>query len=144
MRPGGAINIEQQITPDIGIFAKGSMNDGQYEEFDFTEINQSATTGLSVKGALWGRNDDSVGIAGVINGISSNAQKYFAAGGMGGLIGDGSLPSYGSEKIVEAFYKIVFVPGIHLTLDYQHVQNPAYNTVRGPIDFFAFRTHIEY
>ena len=144
LRPGGGINLEQQLTPDLGVFAKGSMNDGQYEEYDFTDINQSATAGLSLKGSTWGRENDTVGMAGVVSGISSNAQRYFAAGGMGGLIGDGSLPKYGAEQVLEVYYKIVMTQGAHLTLDYQHVTNPAYNVERGPIDFMAFRFHLEY
>ena len=144
LRPGGGINIEQQIRPDLGVFFKASMNDGQYEEFDFTDINQSISTGISLKGTSWGRENDTFGLAGVASGISSNAQRYFAAGGMGGLIGDGALPSYGAEQVLEAYYRFGILPGVHLTLDYQHVINPAYDPARGPIDFFGFRTHLEY
>ena len=144
VRPGGAVNMEQQILPGLGAFLKASMNDGKYEEYDFTEINQSVATGLSLKGTSWGREDDTVGLGLAVNEISSDAKTYFAAGGQGGLIGDGSLATYGSEKILEAYYKATFVPGVALTLDYQHVENPAYNTGRGPIDFWAFRMHAEY
>ena len=144
VRPGGGVNIEQQIMPNLGAFFKASMNDGKYEEYDFTEINQSITTGLSLKGAEWGREDDTIGLAFVVNEISSDARAYFAQGGQGGLIGDGSLASHGPESILETYYKFSFVQGVALTLDYQHVTNPAYNTGRGPIDFWGFRMHAEY
>jgi high affinity Mn2+ porin len=63
---------------------------------------------------------------------------------MGVLIGDGSLPGYGFEKIIEIYYKATLIHGLALTADYQHVENPAYNTSRGPIDFWGVRIHAEY
>jgi high affinity Mn2+ porin len=144
LRPGGGINIEQELADGIGAFLKASMNDGRYEEYDFTEINQSLAAGIAIRGDRWGRPEDTVGLAGAVNGISSEAQRYFAAGGMGGLIGDGALPSYGAEKILEAYYRFGLTPGVHLSADYQHVINPAYDTVRGPVEMWAFRIHAEY
>lgn len=144
LRPGGGINLEQQLTPSLGAFLKASMNDGQYEAYDFTEINQSLTTGVSLKGTDWGREDDTIGLAGLINGISSDAQRYLALGGLGILIGDGSLPRYGSEKIIEAYYKATLRHALAITADYQHVENPAYNATRGPVDFWGLRMHAEY
>ena len=144
VRPGGGVNVEQQIAPGIGVFAKASMNDGSYGEYDFTDINQSLTMGTQIKGDRWGRENDVFGLAGVVSGISNDARKYFANGGLGGLVGDGQLPSYGAEQVIEAYYRITFVTGVHLTLDYQHVINPAYDPERGPIDFFGFRYHMEY
>lgn len=144
LRPGGGINVEQQILPDLGAFLRASMNDGTTAEFDFTDINRSVSGGVSLKGERWGRPDDILGLGGAVNAISHQARQYFAAGGMGGLVGDGQLPSYSPERIVEAYYKATIVPGIALTLDYQHMVNPGYDTVRGPIDFYAFRLHGEY
>jgi len=144
LKPGGGLNIEQQIVPDLGAFLKASLNDGTKEELDFTEINQSLAAGLSLKGSRWGRPDDTIGLGAEISGISNQARAYFAAGGMGGLLGDGQLPRYQPEQILEAYYKLSLYPGIPLTLDYQRVTNPGYDAVRGPIDFYAFRFHAEY
>ncbi len=144
LRGGGGINLEQEALDGVGLFAKASMNDGRYEEYDFTDIDRSLAAGISLSGTLWGRPLDGLGLAGVANGLSSDARRYFAAGGIGGIIGDGSLPAYGSEKILEAYYRIGIVDGVHLTADYQHVVNPAYDKVRGPIEMWAFRLHAEY
>ncbi|MGB9154148.1 MAG: carbohydrate porin [Alphaproteobacteria bacterium] len=143
-RPGGGINIEQQIMPDLGAFLRASMNDGTKEAYEFSEINQSLSGGLSLKGNRWKREDDTVGLGGSVNAISSEARQYLAAGGQGILIGDGQLPSYAGEQIIEAYYKATLMPGIATTADYQRVINPAYDAARGPIDFFAVRLHIEY
>jgi high affinity Mn2+ porin len=42
------------------------------------------------------------GVAGVLNGISSQHVAFFGAGGLGILVGDGQLPKSGLEKIIEA------------------------------------------
>jgi hypothetical protein len=34
--------------------------------------------------------------------------------------------------------------GIHLSLDYQRINNPAYNRDRGPVSIFAVRVHAQY
>jgi high affinity Mn2+ porin len=141
---GGGINLEQQLLPDLGVFARASINDGTKEAYDFTEINRSLSGGISVKGERWGRAVDTVGLGGSANALSKPAQSYFAAGGQGILIGDGQLPSYAGERILEAYYKVTFLKGVNLTADYQRVVNPAYNAVRGPIDFYALRLHLEY
>ncbi len=144
-RSGFAINLEQELASDLGAFARASANQGSKEAFDFTEINKSVSAGLSLKGNRWGRNDDTVGLAVVANGLSSAARSYFAAGGMGILIGDGQLPHYGLEKIMETYYSYAMpaVDHLILTLDYQYVVNPAYNQDRGPVNFFGVRLHKE-
>lgn len=143
-RPGVALNLEQQIAPDLGAFARASLNDGHIETFEFTDINRSVAAGLSLRGDRWSRPTDTVGLAGVVNDISKDARNYFAAGGLGILVGDGQLPSAGLEKILELYYNATVVGGINLTLDYQHVENPAYDTARGPVDVFGFRVHAEF
>lgn len=143
-RPGGGINAEQEITSSLGAFLRASMNDGTKETYEFTEINRSLSGGLSLKGDQWSRPDDTVGLGGAINAISTQAQQYLSAGGQGILVGDGQLPSYEAEKIIEAYYKAALVPGIALTANYQRAINPAYNAVRGPIDFYALRLQAEY
>lgn len=142
---GFAINLEQELTSDMGGFARASVNEGNQEAFDFTEINQSLAAGLSLRGDRWGRHDDTFGFAAVANGLSSDARNYFAAGGMGILIGDGHL-NYGSEKIMETYYSysVHAVDHLMLTLDYQYVINPAYNRDRGPVSILGARVHLEF
>ncbi len=143
-RPGGAINIQQQIRPDLGLFVRMSMNDGSEEAFEFTDINRSVAAGLSLQGTAWDRPNDTVAVAELVNGISSSARRYFADGGLGLLVGDGALPRYGLEKITEAYYSLAVFDGAVLTLDYQYVDNPAYNPLRGPVSVFGVRAHLEF
>jgi high affinity Mn2+ porin len=143
-RPGVALNLEQQIAPEIGFFARASLNDGHLEAYEFTEINRSIATGVSVKGGRWDRPNDTVGLAGVVNDISKDARNYFAAGGLGILIGDGQLPRAGFEEILETYYSFAVTEGFAVTVDYQHVANPAYDAARGPVNIFGFRVHAEF
>jgi len=140
---GLAINLEQALASDLGMFARASINDGRKETWDFTDINQSISVGLSMNGDRWGRHDDTVGLAAVVNGLSSEARSYFKAGGLGVLIGDGPHPNYGTERILETYYSYHVNKYMNISLDYQYVDNPAYNPDRGPISVFGFRLHAE-
>lgn len=55
-----------------------------------------------------------------------------------------ALPKSGIEKIIEVYYKAAIVDGFAAAVDYQHVENPAYNALRGPVDIFSFRAHAEF
>jgi high affinity Mn2+ porin len=140
---GGGLNLEQQITPSIGLFARLSMLNDQYETFDFTEVERSASAGLQISGDLWGRPKDQIGIGGVLNGISHAHANYLAAGGLGFILGDGALSPSG-ERILETYYKYTIADGLHVSLDYQFVDNPGYNLARGPVSLFALRLHAEF
>jgi high affinity Mn2+ porin len=142
-RPGVSLNIEHAFTAEMGAFVRAGVNDGTKEAYEFTEINRTLAAGLSIKGKAWGRPDDTLGIAGVANGLSGDARAYFGAGGVGILIGDGRL-NYGSETIVEMFYAIRLNGHVAFGVDYQHVNHPAYNRDRGPVSTYAIRAHAEF
>ena len=143
-RPGVALNLEQEITAAAGVFARASINDGTKEAFEFTEINRSLSAGASIKGGLWQRAEDTAGVAVAVNAISAAAQRYFAAGGIGILIGDGQLPRYGAEQIFETWYAAKLTDTVSLALNFQRIVHPAYNRDRGPVSIFAFRLHTEF
>ena len=142
---GFGVNAEQEISQNMGLFARVSYNDGQNETWAFTEIDHSASLGVVSTGARWQRPDDRLGAAVVVNGISGAHQAYLAAGGYGFIIGDGAL-NYGLEKIAEVYYSIA-LPRYHAAIspDYQFILNPAYNRDRsGPVHVAAVRLHVEF
>jgi high affinity Mn2+ porin len=143
-RPGGAINVEQPISDTLGAFARFSLNDGSKEAYEFTEINRSLAAGIALKGSGWGRPDDVVGFAGVANTISRSAQSYFAEGGLGILIGDGQLPHYANETIVETYYSAAVSQQLAVSADYQLIANPAYSRDRGPVSVLGLRLHTQF
>lgn len=142
-RPGVVVNLEQEVGQGLGVFARVSSNDGSKEAYEFTEINTSILGGLSLHGNAWQRADDTVGVALAVNHLSAAAQRYFSAGGIGILIGDGRL-SYANESILETYYAIRLNPHLTASLDYQHIRNPAYNSDRGPVSVVSARLHMEY
>ena len=139
-----ALNAEQELADNLGVFARTSLNDGSKEAYEFTEINRSASLGLSLKGTGWQRPKDAIGIAGVVNVLSASAQSYFAAGGLGILIGDGRLPHYGTENILEMYYSAQLTGWLTGSADYQFIDHPAYNRDRGPVSVLAARLHAEF
>jgi high affinity Mn2+ porin len=138
------LNLEQQLTADLGLFVRAGWTEPNVEEDAFTDIDESLSAGLSLQGTRWGRPDDTVGLAGVVNRISHEGKLYFAAGGLGGIIGDGQLPDAGPEQIAEMYYSLPVFSFAHITADYQFIKNPAYNRQRGPVSVFGIRTHVEF
>ena len=143
-RPGVSINLEQQVSPTVGVFVRAGWADPNVEPWDFTDIDRTVSAGVSLNGKSWGRPNDTIGIAGVVNSISGVHQEFLDAGGLGILVGDGQLPNPGSEKILEAYYSYAFSSATRITLDYQYITNPAYNTDRGPVHAFAGRFHSQF
>jgi high affinity Mn2+ porin len=143
-RVGADISLEQELTEDLGLFARLGKAAGNVETYEFTDVDRSVSTGLSLKGALWRRRDDTLGMAAIMNGISGVREAYLNAGGLGLLIGDGRLPHPGPEKIGESYYSIAVWRALDVTLDYQFVANPAYNRDRGPVSIYAVRVHAQF
>jgi high affinity Mn2+ porin len=141
---GVVLNLEQQLAPDLGLFARAGWTQPGVEEDDFTDIDETLSVGLSLTGTRWGRPDDTVGLAGVVNQISRNGKLYLAAGGLGGIIGDGQLPEAGPEQIIETYYSYAAFSFAKVTGDYQFVNDPAYNRQRGPVSVLALRLHVEF
>lgn len=140
---GLGLNLEQAINKDVGIFARAMWADGQTETYAYTEVDRSISGGTLIKGTTWQRPDDTIGVAFAINALSNAHRDYLAAGGFGFFIGDGKL-NYSTEKIFEAFYNIKLNKYVWLSVDYQHIDNPAYNADRGPVNFGGFRLHTEF
>jgi high affinity Mn2+ porin len=142
-RGGVGLSVEQQVSADLGVFARAGWADGNIEPYEFTDADRTVAAGLSLSGQRWGRPQDTFGLAGVVNGISGIHAAYLDAGGLGILVGDGQLPHPGSERIMEALYS--FPVGSWLaTLDYQLVANPGYNRDRGPVSIIGTRLHVQF
>jgi high affinity Mn2+ porin len=139
---GFGVNLEQEIAPDIGAFARYGWSDGKTEAWAFTQIDRSLSGGISIGGRLWKRKSDHIGIAGVRNYLSGDQRSFLAQGGLGFIIGDGRL-NYAPESIAEAYYAWQVIRGWTLSLDYQRIVNPAYNRDRGPVSVGALRVHWE-
>jgi high affinity Mn2+ porin len=142
-RAGVGINLEQQISDDLGFFLRAGYDDPSREPFEFIDVDAAASAGLALKGNRWERPDDTVGLALIVNGISRQHATYFNDGGLGILVGDGKLPHPGDEKIVEAYYALAATKWLTVTADYQFVDNPAYNRDRGPVSILGLRIHAE-
>ncbi len=140
---GFYVNAEQQVAKDVGVFARVSWADGQNEILSFADIDRSVSSGVSVKGSYWGRENDTVGLGGAVNRLTPSHRDFLAAGGLGLLLGDGRL-NYRQENILETYYAYSVSKATTLTFNYQYVANPAYNADRGPVSIFSGRIHSEF
>ena len=147
LKYGFGINLEQEITPDVGVFGRIGWNDGKTEDFAFTAIDRLFTAGISVAGSRWRRPMDTVASEFTASGLSNIHAQYLAKGGLDFIIGDGHL-NYGQERIWESYYNARVIKNmagsaLYAGLDAQRIWNPAYNRDRGPLWAFSLRLHIE-
>jgi high affinity Mn2+ porin len=143
-RLGVSLDIEQPLSSDLGVFARVGKAAGNVEVYEFADIDRSIQVGAAIDGRRWHRTGDTIGVAAIDNGISAEREQYLNAGGLGILVGDGRLPHPGAEQIIETYYSFAARSWAHLSLDYQWVKNPAYNTDRGPVSIFAVRLHAQF
>jgi len=143
-RLGGMLGLEQPISENLGLFARLSRSAGNVETYEFSDIDRSIAVGTSIKGLPWHRPQDTVALVAIDNGISAQREEYLNLGGLGILVGDGKLPHPGAEQILETYYNCGVLPWAHVSLDYQWVKNPGYNTDRGPVSIFAVRVHAQF
>jgi len=143
-RAGISFNLEQQVSKSTAMFVKGGLTNGNVEPYEFTDVDRTLAVGATVKGTGWGRGDDTVGVAGVVNGITRVHQQFLHAGGLGILVGDGKLPHPGGEYLAEAYYDVALAKPLHLSFDAQLVVHPGYNRDRGPVPVGGLRLHAQF
>lgn len=145
VKRGLGVSLEQEVAPQVGFFLRAMQADGRTETMAFTEADASLSTGLLLQGGLWGREQDRVGVAYARNHLSTDRRNYLAAGGISFFIGDGAGNfSYQSENILESFYSLGVTHNTWVTLDWQRIAHPAYNSWRGPVQVYAVRLHTEF
>lgn len=140
---GMGIDVEQTITPNLGMFFRFMQSDGRSETLSSLEVDHSISTGISLKGEYWHRSDDLLGVSLKGNALSTDRRAYLQAGGVSVFNIQGMF-QYHPEIIFETFYNWQFAEGKQLTLDYQHVTNPSYNFYRGAVNVYGMRLHVEY
>ncbi|MBS1629651.1 MAG: carbohydrate porin [Bacteroidetes bacterium] len=141
-KTGFAISADQKLNDNLSAFLRAGWNDGKNETWCFTEIDQSLAIGAQLKGTPWKRNEDMLGVACVVNGLSREHRDYIAAGGDGFMLGDGAL-NYSPESILETYYSAQLrKEGLWLSADYQLCLNPGYNKDRGPASIASIRLHV--
>lgn len=143
IKMGIGINMEQALTDDVGFFLRGMYSDGETEVYSYIPADRSFSLGTSIKGERWGRDKDSLGIAYGQSWISDQHVAYLNRGGVDGFIGDGKI-NYQPEQVVDIYYQWHVFTSTWLSLDYQHISNPAFNADRGPVDMYNGRLHFEF
>ena len=151
-KTGIGLHGEQALTKDLGIYGRIFTSDGHTETMSFTEADNSISVGMGMNGARWSRPSDSIGISVMQNGLSSFRKNYLQAGGISYFIGDTPSPyagpgqtiNYRPERIGEIYYNALLVKNVLLGVNFQHINNPAYNAARGPVNIASFRIHAEF
>lgn len=139
---GFGLNVEQAVTKQLTAYGRLGWNDGHNESFAYTEADRASNMGAMLYGNTWHRPQDKLGAAFLVNGLSADHRRYLQLGGLGFILGDGGL-TYGLEKIFETYYTIHVFNGASFAVDWQHVTDPGYNEVRGPVSVISFRVNVQ-
>ena len=140
---GFGLNLEQEIVSSVGIFLRAGWNDGKTELWAFMEAERTLALGSTVRGDPWNRPRDLFGVAVALNGINGDHRDYLAAGGLGFMLGDGSLHA-STEEVLDAFYRASLASFAAVTLEIEHYRNPAFNQDRGPLTVYGLRLHADF
>jgi len=140
---GFGLNVEQNLTSNVGVFARASRSDGQTATYTFGEIDRTVSAGVSIRGSAWARREDTLGVGVARNELSQVHREYLAAGGLGVFIGDGRI-NYRPEAIFETYYSVNVFKNAWVTFDFQRIRNPAYNADRGPVSVGSVRLHAKF
>jgi carbohydrate-selective porin OprB len=127
----------------VGLFLRGMYNDGRTEVYSYTSADRSLSLGTLIGGPWWGRPRDMFGVGYGANWISGKHADYLGMGGIDGFVGDGRT-TRATEQVVDLFYSLNLLSSIWVTVDYQHINNPAFNAARGPVDIYGARIHAEF
>jgi high affinity Mn2+ porin len=104
------MNVEQEVTPDLGAFMRAGWANDNIEPYEYTDVGRTIAVGLALKGMQWHRPDDTFGLAGIVNGISKVHEEFFNDGGLGILIGDGRLPHPAPNRLLRCITSYPFSP----------------------------------
>ncbi len=142
-KAGFGVNVIQELAGVARLFARGGWNDGKNETFAYTEIDDTVEVGADLAGKRWHRPHDRTGIAFVSNGISELHREYLRLGGLGFLLGDGTL-DYARELVIEHYYTAHVWRGAFAAGDVQFISNPGYNHARGPACVLSLRGRLAF
>lgn len=143
IKMGIGINIEQALSKEVGVFLRGMYSDGNTEVDSFTSSDRSLSFGAQIKGGLWNRNKDAIGVGYNISWLSAAHVAFLSMGGVDNFIGDGAI-NYRPEQVLDVYYKFKVMESVWFSADFQHISNPAYNADRGPVEIYGARAHFEY
>ena len=140
---GVGLNFEQELTPNLRVYGRFGWNEGAHQSYAYTEVDQTIALGTDYSLRDHHRPLDKAGLTFVTNAIKRDHQAYLKLGGLGFLLGDGTL-RYAREDILEAYYNLHTWRGLFYALDAQYVTHPGYNADRGPVLVESVRMHVDF
>jgi hypothetical protein len=121
---GFAISFDQEMTKQVGVWARFGTRDGAVSQYD-----RSASIGFQLKGLL-GRED---GIFGFAYGRTFVSDEYEQVSN-----------SREDEQVIEAYYNMDAGRGFHLAPDVQYIENPGGDGAIDPITVYGVRAQLNF
>lgn len=144
-KSGIGLSLNHQLHNDLELFAKLGRQDDDRDVRHYQDMDETYLLGLSMKGAFWRRERDTVGIAYEIARLTGNHRKahekgYASLFDRSNGIGEGN---YGDERVSEIYYRAQINDIFSASLDFQNIENFNYDSRNEDVQFFAIRLHVE-
>ena len=143
IKRGLGVNGEYALASSIRLFTRAGWNGGDTESYAYTEVHHTVSGGGDVTGEHWRRPADRLGVAVAANGLSPGHREYLRLGGLGFLLGDGTL-RYGRETVLETYYNAHLWRGAFAAAGASLLVHPGYNRDRGPAGIGSVRLHLDF
>ncbi|WP_198243665.1 carbohydrate porin [methane-oxidizing endosymbiont of Gigantopelta aegis] len=145
-KTGFGISINHSFPSGINVFGKYGRQDDDRDVRHYQDMDETYMVGFDIHGENWNRENDVFGIAFEIDRLTGNHRKAQERGYEGffsrtGGIGKGN---YADERVLEVYYKYAFNNYVHISADYQWINNFYYSKLIGDVHFLAGRLNVTF
>ncbi len=145
-KTGFGISINHSFPSGINVFAKYGQQDDSRDVRHYQDMDESYMLGFDIHGENWSRENDVFGMAFEIGRLTGNHRKAHEKGYSGffdrsAAIGKGN---YGDERVLEMYYKYAVNSFVHISADYQWINNFYYSRLIGDVHMFAGRLNVSF
>ncbi len=145
-KTGFGISINHSFPSGINVFAKYGQQDDTRDVRHYQDMDESYLLGFDIHGENWSRENDVFGMAFEIGRLTGNHRKAHEKGYSGffdrsAAIGKGN---YGDERVLEMYYKYAFNNFVHISADYQWIDNFYYSRLIADVHMFAGRLNVSF
>lgn len=145
-KTGFGLSINHSFPFGVDAFAKYGRQDDNRDVRHYQDMDESYMIGFDVHGEHWRREGDVLGLAFQLGRLTGNHRKahekgYTSLFDRSGGIGAGN---YADEEVLELYYKFVFNDYVHVSFDYQYINNFYYSKQTHDVHLFAGRLNLSF
>ncbi|MFQ5455702.1 MAG: carbohydrate porin [Nitrospirota bacterium] len=147
---GYGLSVDQELTNDLGIFARIGMQDDGIISSDIyknTEeskyiVESTYSFGMQLTGERWGRTNDVFGIG--YGSVNLNKKGTKKLQGISLTVPDKAIANPDDETHLEVYYKVTFSEHFTMSPDFQIVTNMGGDSNADRVKIYGIRTQLNF